>query len=300
MGNGWPINYRGNPLTVATKNNGLDAAPRSWSRVDDKKPLAKFHHGLVPIKMSTRSSVTQTGSAYRLHLNLNSLHPLLLLSFPFHFYFSFIPIPFLSWCFHLHSAISDPSYSPSFRFYVFFIFVRSYMLFCSSLPLPTVASTFDPSVIFNDINFPFSSILSFHFFRLLFSLIFYLLVIPILPSFDYISIITRQLFFLFHSLNLPLSSPSPVPRRCLSCFSFFLLRPPLLRTSLFLYPVITLIDPLSFLSRSFHFFFIFHLLSCSLVFPISVIFDRNYLRTGVSAAEAPALNSRFTGELYTG
>lgn len=132
MGNGWPINYRGNPLTVATKNNGLDAAPRSWSRVDDKKPLAKFHYGLVPIKMSTRSSVTQTGSAYRLHLNLNSLRPLLLLSFPFHFYFSFIPIPFLSCCFHLHSAISDPSYSPSFRFYEFFIFVRSYMLFCSS------------------------------------------------------------------------------------------------------------------------------------------------------------------------
>lgn len=132
MGNGWPINYRGNPLTVARKNNGLDAASRIWSRVDDKKPLAKFHHGPVPVKMSTRSSVTETGSAYRFHLNSNSFRPLLLLSFPFHFYFSFIPIPFLSRFFHLRSSISDPSYSPSFRFYRFFIFVRSYISFYSS------------------------------------------------------------------------------------------------------------------------------------------------------------------------
>lgn len=173
-----------------------------------------------------------------------------------------------------------------------FLFVR---IFCSIRR--SSASTFDPSVIFNDINFSFFLIFSsFHFFPFLF----HLLAVPMLPNFDYISIITQQLFFSIPLSQSSSSSPFPVSRPCLSCFSFFLLRPSLLRTSLFLYPTITLIDPPSSLSRSFHFFFVFPLLSRSFVFPISVIFDRNYLRTGVSTAEAPALNSRFTDELYTG
>lgn len=184
----------------------------------------------------------------------------------------------------------------SFLFsYQFFVFVRSYILLYSSFLCLYLWS-------FRDFQrhqfFILFNLLPFSFFPIpLFS---HLHVVPMLPSFDYISIITRQLFFLFHSLGLPSSSPFPVSRRCLSCFSFFLLRPSLLRTSLFLYPAITLIDPPSSLSRSFHLFFVFPLLSRSFVFPISVIFDGNYLRTGVSTAEAPALNSRFTGELYTG
>lgn len=214
MGNGWPINYRGNPLTVATKNSGLDAAPRPWSRVDDKKPVAKFHHGPVPIKMSTRSSVTQTGSAHRFHLNSNSLRPLLLLSFPFRFYFSFIPIPFLSCCFHLRSAISDPSYSPSFWLYQFFVFVRSYILLHSSFLCLYLWS-------FRDFQrhqfFILFNLLPFSFFPIpLFS---HLHVVPMLPSFDYISIITRQLFF-----SIPLSRSSfIIAFPCFTTMPFLLL-----------------------------------------------------------------------------